>query len=49
LKEYPDSPGSRGAFAGPLPAVERERLSVVAFVQDDGDRRVLDAVVAPVD
>jgi hypothetical protein len=49
LKEYPSSPGSRGALSGPLPPVELKKLSVVAFVQDDSDRMVLNAIVTPVD
>jgi hypothetical protein len=48
LKEYPDSPGSRGAFSDPLPPLELKELSVVAFVQDDSDRTVLDAIIVPV-
>jgi hypothetical protein len=49
LKEYPHSPESRGSFTGPLPPVELNKLSVVAFIQDDADRSVLDAMIVPVD
>jgi hypothetical protein len=49
LKAYPDSPDSRGSFSGPLPSVELKTLSVVAFLQDDGNRWVLNAVVVPVE
>jgi hypothetical protein len=49
LKEYPNSPESRGSFPGPLPPVELTKLSVVAFIQDDSDRMVLDAIIVPVD
>jgi Protein of unknown function (DUF1223) len=49
LKEYPNTPKSRGSFAGPLPPVELKKLSVVAFAQDDSDRTVLDAIIVPID
>lgn len=49
LKEYPNSPESRGAFAEPLPPVELKKLRVAAFLQDDSDRKVLDAIIVPVD
>src|SRR5262249_33552735 len=49
LREDPTSTESRGAFPGPLPPVELKKLSVVAFVQDDSDRMVLDAIIIPVD
>ena len=49
LKEYPESPRSRGQFPGSLPPVELNKLSVVAFIQDDADRTVLDAIMVPVD
>jgi len=49
LKAYPGSPGSRGSFPGPLPPVELKQLRVAAFVQDDTDRMVLDAIIVPVD
>jgi hypothetical protein len=48
LKEYPNSPGSRGAFTGPSPPVELKNLNVVAFVQNDSDRSVLDAIMIPI-
>lgn len=37
-----------GSFAGPLPSLSLENLSVVAFVQDDRDKSVLHAVEVPV-
>jgi len=49
LKQYPDSPNSRGSFADPLPPIELKKLRVAAFVQDDSDRNVLDAIIVPVD
>ena len=49
LKEYPASPKSRGSFANPLPPVELKKLHVAAFLQDDSDRQVLDAIIVPVD
>jgi hypothetical protein len=48
LKEYPNSPGSRGSFGMPLPPVELNRLGVVAWIQDDSDRTVWDAILVPV-
>jgi hypothetical protein len=47
LKEYPNSPESRGAFPDPLPPVELKKLRVAAFIQDDSDRLVLHAVIVP--
>ena len=49
LNEYPASPKSRGSFADPLPPVELTKLRVTAFIQNDSDRRVLDAIIVPVD
>jgi hypothetical protein len=49
LKDYPDSPRSRGKFPRPLPPVALDHLSVVAIVQDDHDHSVLHAVVVPVE
>jgi hypothetical protein len=49
LKEYPASPKSRGSFRDPLPRVELKKLHVAAFLQDDSDRQVLDAIIVPVD
>ena len=49
LGKYPDSPDSRGTFPGPLPSVELKKLRVAAFVQDDSDRMVLDAIIVPVE
>ncbi|SIO65222.1 hypothetical protein SAMN05444166_7629 [Singulisphaera sp. GP187] len=49
LKGYPNSPESRGAFPNPLPPVELKKLRVAAFLQDDSDRLVLDAIIVPVD
>jgi hypothetical protein len=49
LKAYPDSRDSRGSFPGPLPPIELKNLRLAAFIQDDGDRTVLDALVVPVD
>jgi hypothetical protein len=48
VKAYPGSPESRGSFPGPLPPIELKKLRVAAFVQDDGDRTVLDAIIVPV-
>jgi hypothetical protein len=49
LKEYPASPNSRGSFQDPLPRVELKKLHVAAFLQDDSDRQVLNAIIVPVD
>jgi hypothetical protein len=49
LKEYPDSPQSRGSFRGGLPPIDLKKLRVAAFVQDDSDRSVLDAMIVPVE
>jgi hypothetical protein len=45
LREYPGSPKSRGSFADPLPPVELKKLRVAAFIQDDSNRQVLDAII----
>jgi hypothetical protein len=37
-----------GGFPNALPPIPLENLSVVAFVQDDGDKRILHAVQTPV-
>jgi hypothetical protein len=49
LKNYPASPGSRGPFPGAPPPLDLKKLNVVAFIQDDSDHSVLDAVAVPVD
>ena len=49
LQAYPTSEGSRGKFPRALPPIALRHLSVVALVQDDADRRVLHAVVVPVE
>jgi hypothetical protein len=49
LKGYPNSPESRGSFPDPLPPVELKKLRVAAFIQDDSDRIVLDAIIVPLD
>jgi hypothetical protein len=36
------------SFPKPLPEIKLDDLAVVAFVQDDGDKRILDAVSVPV-
>jgi hypothetical protein len=37
-----------GAFPNPLPEIKLDDLAVVAFVQDDSNKRILNAVSAPV-
>ena len=46
LQKYLDDHGS---FPNPLPPIELKGLSVVAFVQDDDDHKVLHAVSVPLD
>ena len=36
-------------FPNPLPDIKLDKLSVVAFVQDDGDKSILHAVSVPVE
>ena len=36
-------------FPNPLPEIKLDKLSVVAFVQDDGDKSILHAVSVPVE
>jgi hypothetical protein len=36
------------AFPNPLPEIKLDRLAVVAFIQDDGDKSVIHAVTVPV-
>jgi hypothetical protein len=48
LKEYPHSPQSRGSFPDPLPPVELKKLRVAAFIQDDSDQMVMDAIIVSV-
>jgi hypothetical protein len=49
LKDYPDSPQSRGKFPRALPPVALDHLAVVAIVQNDHDHSVLHAVIVPVE
>jgi hypothetical protein len=46
LQQYLDDFGS---FPNPLPPIALKGLSVVAFVQDDADHKILHAVTVPVD
>jgi hypothetical protein len=39
----------RGSFPQPLPPIDLKGLSVVAFVQDDNDRSVLQTAIVPLD
>lgn len=47
LQEYVSDRAKRRPFSGTLPEITLDHLSVVAFVQDDADKSVLDAVAVP--
>ncbi|WP_165231044.1 hypothetical protein [Aquisphaera insulae] len=48
IEEYLSKSAKTRPFPNPLPAVEFKDLSVVAFVQDDSDRKILGAASVPV-
>ena len=48
LTEYLDDFAKDSGFPGTMPKIEFKGLAVVAFVQDDADKRVLHAVQASV-
>ncbi len=48
INDYLDNFQKKGNFPNPVPPLELTGLSVIAFVQDDADKNVLEAVVAPV-
>jgi hypothetical protein len=49
LEKYLNDFTKSGSFPNPLPEIKLEKLAVVAFVQDDGDKSILDAVSVPVE
>ncbi|QEH37542.1 hypothetical protein OJF2_61330 [Aquisphaera giovannonii] len=48
IEEYLSKSAKTRPFPNPLPEVEFKDLSVVAFVQDDADKKILGAVSVPV-
>lgn len=49
LEKYLSDFTKTRAFPNPLPEITLDKLSVVAFVQDDGDKSILHAVSVPVE
>jgi glutaredoxin len=49
LEKYLSDFTKTRAFPNPLPEIKLEKLAVVAFVQDDGDKSILHAVSVPVE
>jgi hypothetical protein len=49
LTKYLDEFAADTPFPNPLPPIKLEKLSVVAFVQDDADKTVLHAVIVPLE
>ena len=48
LEEYLSDFAKTATFHNPPPEFKFDNLAVVAFVQDDGDKRILNAVSVPV-
>lgn len=49
LEKYLSDFTKTRAFPNPLPEIKLDKLTVVAFVQDDGDKSILHAVSVPVE
>jgi hypothetical protein len=49
LEKYLSDYTKTRAFPNPLPEIKLDKLAVVAFVQDDGDKSILHAVSVPVE
>ena len=48
IEKYLSESAKTKRFPNPLPEIKLDKLSVVAFVQDDGDKSVIHAVSVPV-